>query len=252
MSIWEICVVALAGFCSGVIKNGVGIGSGIFLLPTLSLVFPAKMALGLGAPLMLASDVMGLRYYWMQWTSKSELARLLLAAIPGLLVGTLLIPIIPAAGFRAAVGIFGMFFALSHLYPAFAPVQWLKRGMAGLNSRIVGKQIYVYGALGGAATVLAHAGGIVWSLYLMTSIQDKRTFVGTIVLVFFLTNIYKTAAYLAIGTLSAGALLAILPAIPTVWLGSALGNYANKRMNQEFFRKVVFVIIFIVSAKLCL
>ena len=62
MSVWEVCIVALAGFCSGIIKNGVGVGSGIFLLPTLALAFPAKVALGLGAPLMLASDIIGMRY----------------------------------------------------------------------------------------------------------------------------------------------------------------------------------------------
>ena len=251
MSIWEICIIALAGFCSGVIKTGVGIGSGVFLLPTLSLAFPAKTALGLGAPLMLASDAIGMRFYWKQWTSSSELLRIMLAAVPGLLIGTLLLPIIPAMGFRIGVGIFGMAYAVSYLFPAFAPVVWLKSSFTGINRSLEGKQIYFYGALGGAATVLAHAGGLVWSLYLMTSIKDRRIFVGTIVLMFFITNIYKTVAYVFIGTISVQELLAVLPAIPAVWVGSALGNMANKRMNQELFRKLVLAVIFIVSAKLC-
>ena len=251
MSIWEICIIGAAGFCSGIIKTGVGIGSGVFLLPTLSLAFPAKTALGLGAPLMLASDIIGLRFYWKQWTSSSELLRIMLAAVPGLLVGTVLLPIIPATGFRIGVGVFGMTYAVCHLFPGFTPIVLLKSSTAGINRQLEGRQVYFYGALGGVATVLAHAGGLVWSLYLMASIKDRRVFVGTIVLMFFITNIYKTVAYVFIGTISVQELLAILPAIPAVWAGSALGNAANKRMNQILFRKLVLAIIFLVSAKLC-
>lgn len=251
MNTLEISIVAIAGFLSGIIKNGVGIGSGVFLLPTLSLAFPAKIALGLGAPLMLASDAIGMRYYWKQWTTKQEITRLLLAALPGLILGTLLLPVIPASGFRLGVGIFGMAYALFQLWPGLPPMNLLKKGLSGFNERHAAKQIYFYGALGGVATVLAHAGGLVWSLYLMSSMRDRRVFVGTIVLLFFLTNIYKTVAYLYIGTLSMQSLIAILPAIPAVWLGSALGNYANKRVPHEMFRKIVLSVIFIVSLQLC-
>jgi len=251
MNLLEICIVALAGFCSSVIKTGVGIGAGIFLLPTLSLAFPAKTALGLGAPLMLASDVIGLRYYWKQWVAAGELTRLMAAAFPGLLAGTLLLPVISAEGFRLGVGLFGMAYALSYLFPSSTPVRLLREGLAGVNQRIEGGQIYFYGALGGAATVLAHAGGLVWSLYLTRAVPDRRIFVGTVVLLFFVTNIYKTVAYVATDTLSASALLDIMPAIPAVWVGSAIGNRLNKRMNQELFRRLILGIIFVTSAKLC-
>ncbi len=251
MELWEIVIVAVAGFFSGVIKTGVGIGSGVFLLPTLSLAFPAKTALGLGAPLMLASDIIGLRYYWMQWDRSNKLLRLMLSAVPGLLIGTLLLPIIPAREFRFGVGMFGVAYALSHLFPNMFIVRWIKACFTGINCRTGKTQIYFYGALGGVATVLAHAGGLVWSLYLMTSIQDRRTFVGTIVFIFFLTNTYKAIAYVFIGIIPPQTIFNILPAVPAVWLGSSLGNLANKRMNQQLFRKIVLGVIFIVSAKLC-
>ncbi len=252
MSVWEVCIVALAGFCSGIIKNGVGVGSGIFLLPTLALAFPAKVALGLGAPLMLASDIIGMRYYWKQWAPTPEILRLLLSALPGLIVGTLLLPIIPTKAFRIGVGFFGMFYAVSMLWPHFPPALLLKKMFASISARHVHKQVYIYGSLGGVATVLAHAGGLVWSLYMVSAFKDRRVFVGTLVLMFFITNMYKTCAYLYIGTLSPQALLHILPVIPAVWLGGALGNKANKQMHPELFRKIVLVIIFIVSAGLCL
>lgn len=251
MSLFEICIVALAGFFSSVIKTGVGIGAGIFLLPTLSLAFPTKLALGLGAPLLLGSDVIGIYYYWKQWITLRKLARLLAAAVPGLLVGTLLLPVIPPKIFSLCVGIFGMTYAICYLFPYFAPVQLLRKGFSRINRRIEGGQIYFYGALGGVATVLAHAGGLVWSLYLTTDARDRRTFVGTLVLLFFATNIFKTVAYVVIGTMPVSVLVDMLPAVPAVWLGSAIGNCLNSRMNQELFRRLILGVIFVLSAKLC-
>ena len=97
--------LAAAGFLSGLIKTGVGVGSGLVLLPTLALVFPAKVALGLGAPMLLASDIIGLHYYWKQWLPRRELTRLFLAIIPGLFIGIVLLPMIPGRAFRIGVGI---------------------------------------------------------------------------------------------------------------------------------------------------
>lgn len=252
LSVWEICMVAIAGFCSGVIKTGVGIGSGIFLLPTLSLVFPAKIALGLGAPIMLASDTLGLRYYWKQWASAAVLLRLLGAAAIGLVAGTILLPVIPAKAFRIGVGLFGMGYAIAMLRPSFKPVLLLKNALGEFNKRQSGRQIYFYGAFGGIATVLAHAGGLVWSLYLLAELKDKRAFVGTIVLMFFITNIYKTVTYVSIGILDVQSIISILPSIPAILIGSYLGNVINLKLNSSLFRNLVLVFIFIVSLNMCL
>ena len=120
--------LAAAGFLSGLIKTGVGVGSGLVLLPTLALVFPAKVALGLGAPMLLASDIIGLHYYWKQWLPRRELTRLFLAIIPGLFIGIVLLPMIPGRAFRIGVGIFGALYALGMLWPQF-PVTALGSSM---------------------------------------------------------------------------------------------------------------------------
>jgi len=55
MSYFEIIIISIAVVGSAIIKNGGGVGAGIFLLPFLALVLPPKLALGLGAPAMLMS-----------------------------------------------------------------------------------------------------------------------------------------------------------------------------------------------------
>ena len=56
MESYHIIIIVIAVSGSAVIKNSVGIGAGVFLLPVLTLVLPPKIALGLGAPAMLISD----------------------------------------------------------------------------------------------------------------------------------------------------------------------------------------------------
>jgi uncharacterized membrane protein YfcA len=251
MTVPELVVVAVAGFLSGLIKNGVGVGGGVFLLPTLALVFPAKLALALGAPLLLASDVVGLRYYWKEWTERDKLIRLMSAALPGMLAGTALVSMIPAQEFKFGIGLFGTLYALFQLFPNFPPFALFKNRFVRATSIFADKQIYFFGALGGVASVVAHAGGLVWSLYLMNAIRDKRAFVAATVFIFLFSDGYKTLAFLFLGLLTPDSLLALLPAIPAVWAGSAIGNLANKRMREAVFRTLVLAVILLVSVKLC-
>ena len=248
----DIIVIAIAGFLSGIIKTGVGVGAGIFLLPTLSIAFPAKLALGLGAPLMLASDVLGLRFYWRQWLAWPELRRIMFSAVPGLILGVVLLPMIPGHVFRVCVGIFGSLYALSMLWHEFPVAVVLRRLFKGLSEGSGKTSAYVFGFLGGVSTVMAHAGGIVWSLYLIKAAPDRRIFVGTTIIMFFVTNIYKVASYIYIDVLPWDNLLSVLPAIPMVFLGSYLGNIMNKRCDSALFRKIVLCVILFLSISLCL
>jgi len=246
----EVAVVIVAGFLAGIIRSGTGTGVGLFLLPTLALVFPAKIALAFGAPLLLATDVFGLRNYWKEWIEPSHLIRLLLAATPGVITGTVLVNIIPAREFMLGVGLFGSIYALFQLFPNYAPVHF-KKTFVRAASLFAEKEIYFYGALGGVTTVIAHSGGLLWTIYLMNVVRDRRIFVGTTVIIYLITDTYKTFAFLYLGLLSPDSLFAILPAIPAVWLGCFIGNKANRHLRDAIFRKIVLVVILLGSLKLC-
>ena len=71
MSLLEWAVVLFAVTFSAIIKNSVGVGAGIFMLPVMAMVLPAKLALGLGAPAMLISDAVGCVSYYKQWRMRS-------------------------------------------------------------------------------------------------------------------------------------------------------------------------------------
>ena len=138
------------------------------------------------------------------------------------------------------------------LWPQFPAAVLLRRLFGGLNARYAEEGAYIYGFLGGVSTVLAHAGGLVWSLYLITAARDRRIFVGTTIILFFVTNIYKTVSYVYIGIIGPDDLLKVIPAIPMIFLGSYLGNVINKRCNYILFRKIVLCFILFISVSLCI
>jgi uncharacterized protein len=251
LGFFEYVIIAVAVAGSAIIKNGVGVGAGIFLLPFLTLVLPAKFALGLGAPAMLVSDIVGIRNYWREW-DKIELLRLLPPAFLGVIVGTLVIKSIPNNIFGFLVGAFAIVFSSFQLIKATSFKHKTAQSREYWVSNPKGILTLLFGFLGGLASTVIHAGGMVMSIYFIQKPRNKRAFVGTFVLFFAIMNFLKMISYLRIGILTAEILLLVAGISPLVILGGVLGNALNKRVSQELFRKIVLAIILITGIRLLL
>jgi uncharacterized membrane protein YfcA len=246
---FEYAIIAIAAVGSAVIKNGVGIGAGIFMLPFLSLVLPAKLALGLGAPIMLVSDTAGLVYYWKEW-DKKKLLLLVPPAFLGVILGATMIKAIPGEQFRFWVGLFAIVFSTYELLK----MRFTKPRASGVWHNWVSKRkktlALLFGFLGGVASSVIHAGGLVMSVYLIQNARDKRMFVGTFVLFFAIMNSLKVLVYLQIDILTAKMALLVAVISPLIILGGFLGNTLNKRVSQRTFRFVILTAILIIGISL--
>lgn len=248
MGFGELIVLAAAVFISAVIGNGVGIGSGIFLVPVLTLVLPSKLALGVGAPAMLISDVVGLRYYWKEWEI-DELKRLVPMGILGVFSGGYLIDVIPSRFFQFGIGILAVGFAFFQLYKSHRSrrVQ-LKASDTphSVPSRSWNRSIF-FGYLSGVASTMAHAGGMVMSMYMLQADTPKRRFVGTYVVFFLATNLIKLLTYYRIGILSADMVALVATLSPLIIGGGFIGSYLNNRIPQALFRNLIMAFILVIG-----
>ncbi len=245
-----ICLVAVVG--SAVIKNGVGVGAGIFLLPFLALVFPPKLALGLGAPAMLISDLVGVKNYWGEWDLK-ELKRLLPLALTGVIFGCFLIKITPDTLFTQCVGVFALSFSSFHLLKMtiiryFSSKTPQAHPVKESNWRTI--STVLFGFVVGVAGAVAHAAGLMMSVYLIQKSDNPRIFVGTLVLFFAIMNIFKLIAYSNIGIISYQSMLLVCALSPAIILGGYAGNALNKKIPQELFRLIVLLLIFFIGIRL--
>ena len=242
-------IIAIAAVGSAVIKNGVGIGAGIFMLPFLSLVLPAKLALGLGAPIMLVSDIAGVVYYWKEW-NKKELFLLLPPAFLGVILGASMIKAIPNELFRFWVGLFAIVFSSYELLKLKLSKPKASGGRENWVSKRKKTLAVLSGFLGGIASSVIHAGGLVMSVYLIQNSKDKRAFVGTFVLFFAIMNSLKVMVYLRIDILTAKMALLVVGISPLIILGGFLGNTLNKRVSQKTFRVAILAAILIIGITL--
>lgn len=254
MDYFDITIIIIAVAGSAVIKNGVGIGAGIFMLPFLAIVLPPKLALGLGAPAMLVSDIVGVKNYWGSWDRK-EVMLLLLPAVIGVVLGGLLVKAVPDDIFKSWVGAIALTFssyqlgkiAWSHFSSA-DPVQRIK----SRSSHFQNSMTALFGFLGGGASTVAHAGGMVLSIHLLDKQPDSRRFVGTFVLFFCFTNLLKLITYLQIGIISVDSILMVAAMTPAIILGGVAGNILNRRIPQNVFRVIVLILIFLIGTRLLL
>lgn len=254
MSTEVIAIVSIAVIGSAIIKNGVGVGAGIFMLPFMALVLPPKIALGLGAPAMLISDIVGVKNYWGEW-DKRELMILLPMAAIGTVFGCYLIDVTPDRIFKQAVGLFALIFSSIHI----VKMMCAKRGGPAKDAgRTVPDKKWKYGLtvafgfMGGVASTVAHAGGLMMSVYLLHNRAGSRMFVGTLVLFFAFINCIKLFAYFQIGIISSSTLVLVAALSPVIIIGGYIGNILNKRIPQERFRLIVLVLIFFIGLRLYL
>jgi uncharacterized membrane protein YfcA len=217
-------LVAFAGvLLISFMKGAFGGGFAIVGIPLLSTVMDPITAGGLLAPLFIAMDLYGLRYWKPSTWSKPDLKPLL----PGLVVGI---------GFGYLVFRFLDHRAIAIVMAAVTLLfvgLWLLRGAeVTLQPRSTPKAVAA-GFTSGVTTMVAHSGGPPLAMYLLPLGLGKELYAGTTSLFFTVGNLLKAAPWLLLVQPSGKVwtLMAIcLPAIPAgIWLGWRLHGALDQR-----------------------
>jgi uncharacterized membrane protein YfcA len=118
---------------------------------------------------------------------KPVLLTLMLGSLGGIIIGGLIMNWIPDRWFVKTVGFFCAVFAAQQLiknYNAGHVPNGSQSRVSEPPARWVG---FLIGIVGSAASVISHAGGIIYSIYMLRIQMAKGAFVGTIVSAFFLS-----------------------------------------------------------------
>lgn len=89
------------------------------------------------------------------------------------------------------------------------------------------------------------SGGPFLALYSTAEIKDKRTFRATVSTVWSVLNVYMVLSMYRKGMYTPYSIKLVAYSIVPVIGAIALGNYLNKRMKQETFLKLVYVLLII-------
>ena len=225
----------------GLAKGGFS-GLGALSLPLMALVVSPVQAAAITLPILIVQDIVSVWAYRHTWDRRNVVI-LLAGAISGIVTGYLLAAQVSDAAVKLAVGLISVAFAIRRMVverrktpPKPAPAD-VPRGI-------------FWGWVTGFTSMVAHAGGPPFQIYVMPQRLPRDIFVGTGAVLFALVNWIKVPPYLALGQFTfenmatAGALFPV--AIASTWAGVLL----VRRVSGQSFYTVVYVLLILVGIKL--
>lgn len=237
-----LAIAALAVLFAGVSKGGFGSGAAFASAAILALIIEPGAALGIMLPLLMLIDVATLRPYWKRWRWQ-EARLLVLAGVPGVLLGALFYAWANADVLRVLIGAIAVLF-----------VAWQMAGRAGLIAAarrpIPPLGGVIAGLLAGFTSFISHAGGPAAAVYLLSRQPSKTEYQATTVLVFWLINIAKVVPYALMGIFTLETLKIDLVLAPFALLGAWLGVKAHFLIPERAFFALTYVLLTVTGTKL--
>lgn len=223
----------------GISKGGFGSGIGLLSTPLVALAVPTAQAAAIMLPILIVMDVVGLAAY-RQTFSRENLRLLLPGGILGIAVGALTFRYIDDSMLRVGIGAFAIAFVAHRLTGARAAPPAPRSTPKGL----------FWSSLAGFTSTLVHAGGPPLNVYLLPLRLDKAVFVGTTVVFFAVINVVKLVPYTWLGLFDAANLLTSAVLAPLAPVGILAGVWLMRRVPQELFYRVCYVMLVLVGIQL--
>ena len=243
-------VVFFAIFLIGVTKSGFGSGVGLMIVPMTVMAmghtrYHSDSALGLMLPLLIAGDLFAVWQYRRMFCG-AIVKRLMPGTLAGVVAGALLLWWFHNQPPRLLVPLIKIEVALESI--VLVGLHWWRvwRGQA-LHVTPTPLRNHLTGGFAGVSSTLAHAAGPIIALYLLPQKLERRLFVGTCAVYFFILNPIKLPAYWKADMFNPDVLPLALKLLPLVAAGAVFGFWVNRRMNDELFSRVVYVVTFLLG-----
>ncbi|MFZ5632162.1 MAG: sulfite exporter TauE/SafE family protein [Bacillota bacterium] len=226
----------IAAAMAGLIKTTFGIGAGVFLTPLLSLIIFPKTAVALMAPMMLITDITTLWMHRGKWNLK-HIYILLPGVLVGIVAGSYYLAWASTSLTKLTIGIIAMVFSAYQIirirYPKFFA-----------NKEISTPAGIIISLFAGVSSAIAHSGGIIITIYLITKNLNKSSFVATLVAILFFSDVLKMITYTKLHLLTQPLLINGLELTPVLFLGSWLGSKLINKLSDKQFILYVNILIF--------
>lgn len=225
----------------GLSKGGFA-GLGALGMPLMALTIPPVQAAAITLPILIVQDAFSVWVYRRAW-DRTNLRILLPGAIAGILAAYLLAARVPDAAVALVLGVISIAFALRRFLARASS----RNAPPAPPSRPAG---WFWGAIAGFTSMIAHAGGPPFQIYLIPQRLPRDLFVGTGVVFFALVNLIKVPPYFALGQFSRENLLTSAVLFPLAILSTYAGVWLVRRVSGERFYDIVYVLLLLLGTKL--
>jgi uncharacterized protein len=225
----------------GLAKGGFS-GLGLLSLPLMALVVSPVQSAAIMLPILIVQDVVTVWAYRKTWDRRNVMI-LLPSGIVGIMTGYFLAAKVSDAAVGFAVGAISIAFALRRIVVERRLTE-PKPAMADVPRGIL------WGWVAGFTSMVAHAGGPPFQIYVMPQRLPRDVFVGTGAVYFALNNWIKVPPYIALGQFTAENLATAAILFPMAILSTWAGVWLVRRVPAERFYTLVYILLVVVGAKL--
>lgn len=233
-------VMVPAVVLTGLAKGGFA-GVGLLSLPLMALVISPVQAAAIMLPLLISQDIVSVWSYRREF-DRRNLATLLPGAVLGIIAGYLLAAKVSDSAVVLAVGVISVGFALRRMLGGSAAHAPVARSRFGAGT--------FWGWVAGFTSMIAHAGGPPFQIYVMPQRLPPGVFVGTGAIFFALINVIKVGPYIALGQFSPENLTASLALFPVAIASTIAGVWLVRRVPAERFYTIIYWLLLAVGLKL--
>jgi uncharacterized membrane protein YfcA len=233
-------LAVLATILAGVVRTSVGVGAGMALTASLSLMFDPRMTLAVMAFLQIGFGISALFHYWNRWDTRIAV-RLTGWMFLGVVAGTWLINVVPMDWARRLLGA-GL--------AIVAAIEVSRRENLVKLLRAAVPQPVVPGFLSGVAGSTANACGAVAAMYLKRHPLSHDAFLSTLSVVVMSHDLFRLGVFWQFGMLSGGALNVALLLLPFAFIGGWIGTKVRAAINERSLSRWVLGLVIIVGVML--
>lgn len=250
--LWQYMLLAAAAtLLIAVSKGGFGGGMGTLATPMLLLAIPAHVALSLVLPLLIVCDFFTLRQFPKDWRPKAYWL-LFPGTFLGLFAGLYALVVFARADvqgdrwIRLTVGVVALLFCILQAIRYFR----IRTGRTETTSFKPGPVSgTLTGLTAGFTTMIAHAAGAIFDMFLLAQRMPPSQYVGTCARIYLTFNTIKVPFYIAATMLAEKDYISLetlkwdLWLVPLCPLGVALGAWLHRRISARIFLLIIYVVL---------
>ena len=221
----ESLLVAGTAFFAGLMRGFSGFGAALTIAPVLALAVGPRAAIPAILIVMLVTSLQLVPKAWkdVNWKTVTPLS---IGGAIGLPLGTWLLIAVDQEIMRRSISLIVIFFAIVML------VGWRYRGS-------IGPAVTAFaGGLGGLISGAAAAGGPAVIMFLLAGPESAARNRAAIILYFFFTQAAALVIYGVAGLMTWRTVLIALPMIPTIALGTWIGERMFGKASDALYRRI--------------
>jgi len=228
----------IASFIAAGIATLAGFGSSTLLIPIAIMFMPLRQAVFLVACFHLFNNIFKVKAFYKNIDKKTAI----LFGVPSIIMsftGAMLISILPADAIKTSIAVFLL---------VFLGYSWLK---PDFKIKDTGGTAIAGGAASGFLAGLIGMGGAIRGVFLMAFGLPKSVYVGTSAAIALVIDCTRVPTYILTGAVGEKSGFLLIPfLVISAYFGVKTGKKYLDQIDQDTFRKIVFVALSLVAIKL--